>query len=441
MRLRKLLTVSLAGALLVGMVATTSAAELDTAWYAAQNPDVVAALGNSPEALKLHYEMFGKKEGRMANTRDVEAQLRRLFKAEEYAARYPDIKAAFGANTEAMFQHYIAYGLLEGRRPSEKVSQAAATSLKKTVEKAMADAGIAAVPGSAQLVEVITGTIAADKGGAALQQALQKAAPAIEKAVADTAKEAANPTPAASSGGGSSSSSSGGSSSGSSSSGGSSSGGTTPTPPAAYEYETVSGSDPESVKAIVANFVDHGVSGNDVSANDTPNETLNTQLSTLKTNMDAKIKTTVQKKKGDPDEKAVAVVEFEEPFAIPQHGNGNQTLGYWIGIGIKVPTSATGTWYYADSKDAAVDAVLNASEGDQYTSEMPENYRTFYWNLPKNPKWGYLAAKGENGTTYRYVIDFTKLSRGDDRPHNSPPNTSSESEAQAQVQAEAQAQE
>ncbi len=72
-RMKKLITMALAGALIVGTVVTSSAAELDLAWYAAKNPDVVAAFGNSPEMLKLHYEMFGRKEARMANSHDAEA--------------------------------------------------------------------------------------------------------------------------------------------------------------------------------------------------------------------------------------------------------------------------------------------------------------------------------------------------------------------------------
>lgn len=39
----------------------------DAAFYASKYPDVVAELGNDPVALKQHYDMFGKKEGRKAH--------------------------------------------------------------------------------------------------------------------------------------------------------------------------------------------------------------------------------------------------------------------------------------------------------------------------------------------------------------------------------------
>lgn len=197
MKLKKLLTVSLAAALCIGTVATVSAAPLDSAWYAEQNPDVVAEFGSSSEAMQQHYDMFGRKEGRMANSNDAEAQLRRLFNVEEYAAFYPDVQAAFAGDEEAMFQHYLAFGVLEARRPSEKVSQAAANTLKAAITAALEKAGIAAVPGSAEVVAVITGIASADNAETA--QAMAE----VEKAVA----AAAAPAPAASSSSSSSSSS------------------------------------------------------------------------------------------------------------------------------------------------------------------------------------------------------------------------------------------
>ena len=201
MRLKKLLTMALAGTLLIGGVVTAHAAELDPAWYAEKNPDVVAELGNSPEALRQHYEMHGRKEGRMANNHDAEAKLRRLFNAEEYGTLYPDVKEFYGADEEAMFQHYISFGLLEARRPSEKVSQAAAVSLKKSVEKALTDAGIAAVPGSAEVAALIEGTVSDAAQSAEAAKALTQVASVVEDAVAKTYEEVTNPKPAPSGGG------------------------------------------------------------------------------------------------------------------------------------------------------------------------------------------------------------------------------------------------
>lgn len=195
MKLRKLLTMVLAGALLIGGVITANAAELDMAWYAEKNPDVVAAVGDSPLALQQHYDTFGRKEGRMANDHDVEAQLRRLFDAEEYAALYPDVKDVFGEDVEAMFQHYISFGLLEARRPSNAVSYEAAAAMKETVEKAMKEAGLDATPGSAQIVAIIEGNVSSVAGDAVVQQAMEQVAAVVESAVTETADKVNAPAP------------------------------------------------------------------------------------------------------------------------------------------------------------------------------------------------------------------------------------------------------
>ena len=46
----------------------------DTSLYASRNPDVVAALGEDPEALWQHYETFGRGEGRVANQSEILAR-------------------------------------------------------------------------------------------------------------------------------------------------------------------------------------------------------------------------------------------------------------------------------------------------------------------------------------------------------------------------------
>ena len=37
------------------------------------------------------------------------------FNYTEYADRYPDVKEAFGYDKEALYMHYILYGINEGR--------------------------------------------------------------------------------------------------------------------------------------------------------------------------------------------------------------------------------------------------------------------------------------------------------------------------------------
>ncbi len=200
------LVAALVGIMCVGSVVSVSAAnsaEFDAAWYAERNPDVVAAFGNSAEAMRAHYNKYGKSEGRMANTNDVWAQLRQLFDAEEYAALYPDVVQVFGFNVEAMFDHYLAYGILEARRPSYDVSQATAFSLKSTIEKAMTDSGLSAAPGNRQLVSVIEGNI---RGNTQVRAALGQVQGTVQTAIKNTAAAVQAP-PAAPSDSSSSSSS------------------------------------------------------------------------------------------------------------------------------------------------------------------------------------------------------------------------------------------
>ena len=72
-------------------------AAFDAAYYAKQNPDVVAVVGNTPKALEQHYNTFGKNEGRAASADDLSnSPLRQLFDAELYAKLYPDVVAVFG---------------------------------------------------------------------------------------------------------------------------------------------------------------------------------------------------------------------------------------------------------------------------------------------------------------------------------------------------------
>ena len=43
------------------------------------------------------------------------AGLKDIFDAEYYAEQYPDLKAAFGNNEKALYQHFLKFGIKEGR--------------------------------------------------------------------------------------------------------------------------------------------------------------------------------------------------------------------------------------------------------------------------------------------------------------------------------------
>ncbi|MCR5715350.1 MAG: hypothetical protein K6G23_00705 [Lachnospiraceae bacterium] len=83
--------------------------------YAAENPDVVAALGTSESALFSHYNNNGVIEGRKAYL-DVTSMLTvDMFDATYYAQMNPDVVAALGTDANALFAHYINNGFAEGR--------------------------------------------------------------------------------------------------------------------------------------------------------------------------------------------------------------------------------------------------------------------------------------------------------------------------------------
>ena len=81
----------------------------DAEYYAEENPDVVAVMGNEKDALYLHYTLAGKNEGRLPGV---------AFDAEYYAANNPDVAAVLGTEEDVLYRHYRLCGKSEGRQPS-----------------------------------------------------------------------------------------------------------------------------------------------------------------------------------------------------------------------------------------------------------------------------------------------------------------------------------
>jgi len=81
----------------------------DATYYAQNNADVVAAVGNSKNALLTHFVNYGLAEGRNASA---------SFNAHSYRARYADLNAAFGDNWIEYVNHYVSIGKSEGRDAS-----------------------------------------------------------------------------------------------------------------------------------------------------------------------------------------------------------------------------------------------------------------------------------------------------------------------------------
>ncbi|MCM1047609.1 MAG: hypothetical protein NC433_04205 [Clostridiales bacterium] len=180
----------LAACIIAGTCSTANAADFDPLWYAEQNPDVVAEFGDSPEILAQHYEMVGKAEGRMSNSTDVEAKLRKFFNAEEYAALYPDVVEAFGNDPDILFQHYVAYGILESRRASEDMRLSTVASLKAAMTNALESVGAEAVPGSAAILAIMEGTLGDEP---AVQEVLVQVQDTLVEAVETTIVAASKP--------------------------------------------------------------------------------------------------------------------------------------------------------------------------------------------------------------------------------------------------------
>ncbi len=118
-----------AAAVMMGMIVTVSsmtaeAAKFNPAFYAAKYADVKAAFGMDANALYNHYITCGQKEGRMPDS-NLEGGtavtgivgLAAKFNPAFYAAEYADVKTAFGENANALYNHYITCGQKEGRMP------------------------------------------------------------------------------------------------------------------------------------------------------------------------------------------------------------------------------------------------------------------------------------------------------------------------------------
>ncbi len=98
-------------------MATVTKANFDYVRYANDYPDVKAAFGLNADALYRHYTTFGVKEGRVAyaTTKPSAATGASDFNYISYADKNPDLKAAFGYDAKALYNHYVTLGISENR--------------------------------------------------------------------------------------------------------------------------------------------------------------------------------------------------------------------------------------------------------------------------------------------------------------------------------------
>ncbi len=111
--------------------------QFDPSFYAATYPDVYAACGMNEALLYQHYLMFGIAEKRLPYAGAVAVQPAGasgsatvitmpdggLFDPVFYAKRYPDVAAVLGTNAAVLYNHYLYFGIAEGRIPYEGASK------------------------------------------------------------------------------------------------------------------------------------------------------------------------------------------------------------------------------------------------------------------------------------------------------------------------------
>ena len=115
----------------------------DAEYYAVNNPDVVQVLGTDESILYSHYVSYGKAEGRKpcADTAAVSTVTDEgaSFDAAYYASNNPDVVAVLGSDAAVLYQHYVKYGKAEGRKASAGLVVTATTTESKSAEAIPAD--------------------------------------------------------------------------------------------------------------------------------------------------------------------------------------------------------------------------------------------------------------------------------------------------------------
>ncbi len=79
----------------------------DYDFYVSKYKDIERAYGNNSEAALEHFVLYGMKEGRQA---------KKSFDVKAYANRYYDLRKAYKNNLVKYYQHYMNYGKKEGRK-------------------------------------------------------------------------------------------------------------------------------------------------------------------------------------------------------------------------------------------------------------------------------------------------------------------------------------
>ena len=81
----------------------------DPDYYLENNPDVKAVYGSNKLGALDHFLSYGMCEGRRGNS---------IFDVQSYYNEYSDLRAAYGTDIKSYYMHYINYGKAEGRHGS-----------------------------------------------------------------------------------------------------------------------------------------------------------------------------------------------------------------------------------------------------------------------------------------------------------------------------------
>ncbi len=98
-----------------GSYSVLSLSTFDYQDYADRYADVKAAYGYDAATLYQNYLIHGEFENREGHLNPVKLLNVSNFDYVRYAEDYPDLAAAIGNNPAGLFQHFLTYGLAEGR--------------------------------------------------------------------------------------------------------------------------------------------------------------------------------------------------------------------------------------------------------------------------------------------------------------------------------------
>ena len=78
-------------------------------------PDLKAAFGYDRNALYQHYMLHGRSEGRIGKVSRAALMNAQTFDGSRYASDYPDVASSLGISNATLYQHYVEHGAKEGR--------------------------------------------------------------------------------------------------------------------------------------------------------------------------------------------------------------------------------------------------------------------------------------------------------------------------------------